>query len=245
MKKFFKRLLISAIITAMLPVSGIIPCASAEDVQPDNIVRLNPADASPFNNGEFQGWGTSMGWWGNRIGYSDKLAQDAAKLFYTDEGLSLDIVRYNLGGGDDPTHTHVTRSDSKVPCYAVPEYDEDGNVKTDADGKFIYTYDWDADYNQLNALKAIKAANDNVHIEGCTYSPPWFMTISGCSSGNGEEKHGTVNFDKSRYVVTSFLCIVLLPIVKIIVVEPFLLVTVFVLSSQSTVAPIAFFFYVP
>ncbi|MGN0106464.1 MAG: glycoside hydrolase, partial [Hominilimicola sp.] len=129
----------------------------------DDTVRLNPADASPFNNGEFQGWGTSMGWWGNRIGYSDTLAQSAAELFYSDEGLGLDIVRYNVGGGDDPTHDHITRSDSKMPCFL----NQDG------------TYNWEADHNQVNVLTRIKQQNDNVHIEGYTNSPPWFMTISG------------------------------------------------------------------
>ncbi len=182
MKKTFRRLIALTAAAAMLPVSGFIGVSAASRMsRADVIVRLDPADASPFNNGRFEGWGTSMGWWGNRIGYSDKLAEDSARLFYDEEtGLGLDIVRYNVGGGDDPSHNHITRSDSKLPCLM------------NSDG----TYDWDADYNQTNVLKKIKEENDNVHIEGYTNSPPWFMTKSGCSGGG---TNAGENLDPSKY----------------------------------------------
>ena len=95
----------------------------------------------------------------------------------------MDIVRYNVGGGDDPTHNHVTRSDSKLPCFAEPQYNEDGTFKTDENGCYMYDYNWNADKNQTNVLQKIKEQNANVHIEGYTNSPPWFMTNSKCSSG--------------------------------------------------------------
>ncbi len=94
-----------------------------------------------------------MGWWGNRIGYSDKLAGTARNFFYSEDGLGLDIVRYNVGGGDDPTHNHVTRSDSKLPCFAEPQYNEDGTFKTDENGCYMYDYNWNADKNQTNVLQ--------------------------------------------------------------------------------------------
>ena len=109
-----KKKIISTILAcAMLPFGGLIS-ASAQDTKP-TYVQLNPADASPFNNGEFQGWGTALCWWANRLGYSEKLTNAAAEAFFSDKGLGLDIARYNLGGGDDPTHNHINRSDSKVP----------------------------------------------------------------------------------------------------------------------------------
>ena len=136
------------------------------------VVKLDPSDASPFNGGEFQGWGTSLCWWANRIGYSEKMTNQAAHLFFSDEGLSLDIARYNLGGGDDETHNHITRSDSKVPGYATG-YDKDGNI----------VYDWTVDENQRNIALAAKKANPDICFEGFSNSPPYFMTNSGCSSG--------------------------------------------------------------
>lgn len=93
-----KKKIISTILAcAMLPFGGLIS-ASAQDTKP-TYVQLNPADASPFNNGEFQGWGTALCWWANRLGYSEKLTNAAAEAFFSDEGLGLDIARYNLGGG--------------------------------------------------------------------------------------------------------------------------------------------------
>ncbi len=201
MRKAFKAVFAAIIAASMLPVSAVVNSA-----QSATVIKLNPAAASPFNNGEFEGWGTSMGWWGNRIGHSDKMAEQAAKLFYSDEGLGLDIVRYNVGGGDDPSHNHVTRSDSKMPCFAVPSLDGDGKPVTDEDGKYVYTYDWDADADQMNVLQKIKEQNSDVHIEGYTNSPPWFMTKTGCSGGgkvttNSEGKVTAIdeNLDPANY----------------------------------------------
>ena len=175
-----KRKIIS--ITAALALIPM-PMASAAD-EPDTttlqtaadavqtIVKLDPSEQSPFNGGEFMGWGTSLCWWANRVGYSKKMTEQAAELFFSDKGLSLDIARYNLGGGDDPEHNHITRSDSKVPCYATG-YDTNGNI----------IYDWTADANQRNIALAAKAANPNIYFEGFSNSPPYFMTNSGCSSG--------------------------------------------------------------
>ena len=36
---------------------------------------IDAAKGSPFNGGKFEGWGTSLCWFANRIGYSDTLAQ--------------------------------------------------------------------------------------------------------------------------------------------------------------------------
>ena len=141
-----KKKIISTILAcAMLPFGGLIS-ASAQDTKP-TYVQLNPADASPFNNGEFQG--------------SEKLTNSAAEAFFSDEGLGLDIARYNLGGGDDPTHNHINRSDSKVPgVYS--------DYKLSSDGKDVesITYDITKDQNQLNIAKAALTANPDLYCEG-------------------------------------------------------------------------------
>lgn len=179
-----KKKIISTILAcAMLPFGGLIS-ASAQDTKP-TYVQLNPADASPFNNGEFQGWGTALCWWANRLGYSEKLTNAAAEAFFSDEGLGLDIARYNLGGGDDPKHNHINRSDSKVPgVYS--------DYKLSSDGKDVesITYDITKDQNQLNIAKAALKANPDLYFEGFSNSAPYFMTKTGCTSGGG-----TVNSD--------------------------------------------------
>ena len=47
-----------------------------------------------------------------------------------------------------------------------------------------YLYNYDADHNQLNVLwRAVKASGEDALVEVFANSPPYFMTVSGCSSG--------------------------------------------------------------
>jgi O-glycosyl hydrolase len=121
----------------------------------------------------FEGWGSSLCWWANRLGYSDALAEEAASLFYGSDGLRLTIMRYNIGGGDNSSHHHITRTDSAIPGWKL--YDEvSGRCQ----------YDYDADHNQLNVLRrSVAAAGADAYVEVFSNSPPYFMTKSGCSSG--------------------------------------------------------------
>ncbi len=139
----------------------------------ENTVTLSQKKCSTTNNGIFQGWGTSLCWWANRVGYSPVLTEKCAELFFGDSGLRMNIMRYNIGGGDDPTHKHITRTDSMVPGWLY--YDKDNDK---------YTYDYTADKNQLNVLKACyDKSGDKAYVEIFSNSPPYFMCKSGCSSG--------------------------------------------------------------
>ena len=145
----------------------------------DQTITIIKDNASTFNGGKFQGFGTSFCWWPNRLGYSDDLAEKSATAFYDkDKGLGLTIIRYNIGGGDDPTHDHITRTDSKVPGYwANPNYDSSSKT-------YIWDYDWTKDYNQRNVLlKSVSKNREEIIVEAFSNSPPYFMTNSGCSSG--------------------------------------------------------------
>lgn len=149
-------------------------------------VKVTPKNASVTNNGKFQGWGTSLIWWANRMGYSEKLANDAADLFFNSEkGIGYNIMRYNIGGGDDPTHHHITRTDSMIPGWM--KWDEE---------KQEFVYDYEADKNQLNVLcKAIEAAGEDAYVEVFSNSPPYFMCVSGCSSGSVDPKTNNLKDD--------------------------------------------------
>lgn len=171
MKKGLKIISAAIIAASMFPIPSAVLAAGTT-------VTLDPSKASPFNNGEFEGWGTSLCWWANRVGYSEELTEQAAEAFFSDNGLGLDIARYNVGGGDDPAHNHITRSDSKVPGVWS------GFTLSD-DGKDVsVTYDITKDQNQLNVAKAALKANLDIYFEGFSNSPPYFMTNSGCSSGS-------------------------------------------------------------
>ena len=169
MKSFFKYLFF------LLQICLII----SKSFKVDQTIKIIKENSSPFNDGKFQGFGTSFCWWANRLGYSDILSEKSATLFYDKkEGLGLTIIRYNIGGGDDPTHDHITRTDSKVPGYAVnPNYDSSTQTYT-------WDYDWSKDFNQRNVLlKALEKNKEEIIVEAFSNSPPYFMTYSGCSSG--------------------------------------------------------------
>ncbi len=138
-------------------------------------VRLSKADVIAANGAVWEGWGTSLCWWANRVGYNPVLTQKAATLFFdAEQGLGLNIMRYNIGGGDDPSHHHITRTDSDVPGWL--HYDAVAGTAE---------YDYLADSCQLNVLRAAAdAAGQDAWIEVFSNSPPYFMTNSGCATGN-------------------------------------------------------------
>lgn len=163
---------ITAAVTAGILTVTSFHFTAGKNVQAAETIVISPYNAYQINDGKFEGWGTSLCWWANRVGYSDSLSEKAAEAFFGDSGLRMNIARYNIGGGDDPSHTHITRTDSDIPGYT--KYNN-GQV----------TYDWTADSRQRNVLmKSIAACNDELIVEMFSNSPPYYMTNSGCSSGN-------------------------------------------------------------
>ena len=119
MRQFASLIAAAAMVVTSVPMNGwTVQAQAATTPTVDTTVKLKPAEASTFNDtnkdglGEFQGWGTSLCWWANRIGYSDKLTEQAANLFFSADGLNMNIGRYNIGGGDDVADTVTT---TKVP----------------------------------------------------------------------------------------------------------------------------------
>ena len=123
LKKKMAALTAAALCLTSMPLDGVQVVSAAASV--DSTVKLKPTEASIFNDtngdglGEFEGWGTSLCWWANRIGYSDKLTEEAAKLFFSPEGLDMNIGRYNVGGGDDTgeTTTETVPVNEKAKFY--------------------------------------------------------------------------------------------------------------------------------
>ncbi|MBO5228760.1 MAG: hypothetical protein J6B39_07190, partial [Lachnospiraceae bacterium] len=140
-----------------------------------NITKISTDAKLIFNDGKFEGWGTGIAWWGNRLGYSDTLTERAIKLFFDEEkGLGMNIVRYNIPGGDDPTHTHITRTDTKMQGFTYY------NEKTGT-----YEFDKTTDANQRKVLLKVKELlGDKLIAEAYSCSPPYYMTKSGCTSGS-------------------------------------------------------------
>ena len=164
--------------TALLLAAGM--ALSVCEAQAESLyLTVDPGNFSCFNGGVFEGWGTSLCWWANRVGYSERLTQIAAEAVCDPvKGLGLNILRYNIGGGDDPTHDHITRTDSMMPGFwKDPRYVE-------STGGYFWDYDWSQDRNQCSVLeKCLEVYGDGMIVEAFSNSPPYFMTVSGCSSG--------------------------------------------------------------
>ena len=108
-KRIHAKKMLSAILSATMLFTGVgqVHVAAAENGSTTKMIRLDPTKASTFHDtdgdglGEFEGFGTSLCWWANRIGYSSELTEKAGELFFNPEkGLGMSIGRYNLGGGD-------------------------------------------------------------------------------------------------------------------------------------------------
>ncbi|KAI8928227.1 O-glycosyl hydrolase family 30-domain-containing protein, partial [Entophlyctis helioformis] len=135
-------------------------------------LTINPADAA---RRRFKGWGTSLCWWANALG-SSSCRDSLADAFFAPPplGLGLNVVRYNIGGGDNPVCSHCGpgvehhfRHGGNVPGWKV---DKDDPLNPDADAR------------QLWFLVAARQRGADV-FEAFANSPPWWMTASGCVGG--------------------------------------------------------------
>jgi O-glycosyl hydrolase len=132
-----------------------------------------------------EGWGTSLCWWANHVGGWSATARNAVVDAVVDptNGLGFNIFRYNIGGGENPSHDHMGQW-REMPGFQA------------ADG----TWDWTADANQRAVLQRIvdtaPGAGGNLILEAFSNSPPYWMTKSGCASGNSD---GSNNLKDDSY----------------------------------------------
>lgn len=187
MRKKTWRCLLAVTMAAAMLVAGAGNMPQKKALAEENVVKIDASNLYGSNGGVFQGWGTSLCWFGNRIGASEKTSDAAAKFLCNGkDGLGLNIIRFNIGGGDDPSHNHITRTDSKMPGY-WGTYD----AATDT-----FTYDYTKDERQRNVLNKMLAENKDLTLEAFSNSPPYFMTESGCTSGS---ESGGDNLKADKY----------------------------------------------
>lgn len=150
-----------------------------------------------------KGWGTSLCWWGNTIGsWGDQDfngngrpdREEIAELAFSPEYLNLNIVRYNVGGGDKE-NTSIKRCEGLVPGWT-----EDMTGTKDGTGEFnveeFYSKSTEemADAGQLWMLEQAnqwRQEEGDIINEVFSNSPPYYMTKSGSSTGG-------YNWDKNN-----------------------------------------------
>jgi O-glycosyl hydrolase len=134
----------------------------------------------------FEGWGTSLCWWAHVAGgYTNR--EEYADLAF--KQLGLNIVRYNIGGGENPARSNTMEFRARLPGFQ-PEPDK---------------CDWTADANQRWMLRAAVARGAN-HVVAFANSPPYWMTVSGSVTGskNGSDDNLAREFEApfAEYLAT-------------------------------------------
>ena len=122
-----------------------------------------------------EGWGSSLCWWAHMCGrWEEKKVDELLDLIISEDGLNMNIFRYNIGGGDDPSHAdgHMVKGKGKRAEMEGFKAAEDA------------PYDWNADRGQRNVLLKIKDRRPDAVFEAFSNSAPYWMTISGCAAGH-------------------------------------------------------------
>ncbi|GAB2807450.1 glycoside hydrolase [Lentzea nigeriaca] len=184
------RLLLAFVLVA----AGLGTPAAAADPVPQNgiVVRVDPSYQQP----EFEGWGTSLVWMANITGgYPEPIRRKLVDLLFGDDGLRLNIARYNIGGGNAPD---VRKDYMKVGAtmdgfWKAPP----GTTRADVDWWRPDNPDhWDfaADANQRWWVDQIKRRVTKW--EAFSNSPPWFQTVSGYVSGGFDANTDQIRRDR-------------------------------------------------
>jgi O-glycosyl hydrolase len=167
--------------------------AGAEETAANAVtVALDPS----YQHQQFEGWGTSLVWASNVTGgYPDEIRDQLVDMMFGDEGLNLNIARYNIGGGNAPNidNEYLREGASAVPGFwAAPE----GTTHEDKDWwdpENPEHWNWDADANQRWWIDQIK--DDVTHWEAFSNSPPYFQTVSGYTSGGFDPNQDQIRTD--------------------------------------------------
>jgi O-glycosyl hydrolase len=136
--------------------------------------RIMPRPAQTF-----RGWGMSLAWEANDLyggGRQPARIKDPdiqgryMDLLYGNPAtrltLGFNVARYNIAGGDDPTHEHM-RADAQMEGF------QSGPGAA---------FDWTRDGPQRRMLQEAKRRGATI-FEAFSNSPPYWMTVSGCASG--------------------------------------------------------------
>ncbi|NUP66322.1 MAG: hypothetical protein HOW71_29595 [Nonomuraea sp.] len=171
--------LATALLTTPTPASAEADTEAKTAPLSSVTVHIDPS----YQQQPFEGWGTSLVWFANATGgYPDPIRRQLVDMLFGEDGLNLNIARYNIGGGNAPDvrKDYMKTGATMEGFWKAPE----GTTQKDMDWwnpDDPGHWDWDADANQRWWVDQIK---DKVTTwEAFSNSPPWFQTVSGYVSG--------------------------------------------------------------
>lgn len=196
-KKIKEEIWAFVIGTSMIFSAAAPVMADVNRVQEVNIT-VNP----DIHHQTLEGWGTSLCWWGNVIGsWGDADwnedgrpdREEIAEFAFSPEYLNLNIVRYNVGGGDRE-NSSIKRCEGLVPGWTEdmtgtadgsasfdPESFYGKNTEEMSDAGQLWMLEQANQYRKAYAEK-ISKENDIIN-KVFSNSPPYYMTKSGTSTG--------------------------------------------------------------
>ncbi len=144
---------------------------------------------------EITGWGTSGCWWAQKLGECDS-AEEVTKLIFSEEGLGLNIYRYNIGGGEkDNPNSRLDRNSSRsTESFLV--WDEEA-------GEWVYDWNKDAAAQKVLNMALSYGCVDTVVM--FANSPHYSMCVSGQASGGLEPAQSNLKKECYQDYVDYFL----------------------------------------
>ncbi|MEU1006021.1 RICIN domain-containing protein [Streptomyces tibetensis] len=173
---------------------AVPPATAAATDPPANAVtvRIDPS----YRQQEFEGWGTSLVWFANITGrYPEPIRQKLADMLFGEDGLRLNIARYNIGGGNAPDvrKDYMKTGATMDGFWKAPE----GTTRQDTDWwnpDDPGHWDWSADPGQRWWVDRVKSKV--TRWEAFSNSPPWFQTVSGYVSGGFDANTDQIRADR-------------------------------------------------
>jgi hypothetical protein len=184
-------------------VDGAWTCVCPSNASP-TLVSIDAAHP----HATFEGWGMSLAWeanvvFGNALSPAELTTTDQQAaymdlLYNPDVGLGLTVARYNIGGGENPTHHHMQATRQMDGYLDAPP----SGTTNDAWAANAANYNWTRDASQrlmlANAATIMKAHGGSPILEAFSNSPPYWMTNSGCASGNSKDAGSLDNLNPAN-----------------------------------------------
>lgn len=140
-----------------------------------------------------EGFGASACWWSQEVGGWDNIDTIMDLLYSKENGIGLNVYRYNLGGGSNGD-THIGDPLRRAECFLTST----SNINNAS------TYNWNADANAQAALASAQRANSDLKVTLFSNSAPVSLTTNGkayCSNGSSSNLSSSNYSAFATYVV--------------------------------------------
>lgn len=167
-KRFIMKVVsILLLVTLITPICGVQRNVYASSDSNTKVI-IDPS----IQYQTMDGWGTNLAWWAAQVGgWSENIITELEDLIFGEEGLDFNMIRYNIGGGENPNCT--SGNNHMLEGREMEGFQPSKDV-----------WDWNADANQRRILMDTKNKYDVNFFEANSNTPPHWMTVSGCAAGS-------------------------------------------------------------